>query len=153
MKSFDKVLFPVDLSEVSPRLAPWVRDLATTLDAEVHLLFVARRLEHFAVVYVAHDSIESFEQEVIKGAEQALEEFARDHFESRGFTRLTAKVVQGDAAEEILEYARSEGVDMIVMGTHGRKGLEKVVFGSVADRVVKTATAPVLTINPYRTVY
>jgi nucleotide-binding universal stress UspA family protein len=55
----------------------------------------------------------------------------------------------GDAAEEILKYVRSEGIDLIIMGTHGRKGLEKIVFGSVAERVVQKSPVPVLTINPY----
>ncbi len=153
MKSFKKVLFPVDLSEVSPRLAPWVRELADILDAEVHLLFVARRLEHFAAVYVANQSIESFEQQIVQGAEQGLEEFVKNHFEARGFDRCVTRVILGDAAEEILEYARSQGIDMIIMGTHGRKGLERVLFGSVADRVVKMATVPVLTVNPYRVTF
>jgi nucleotide-binding universal stress UspA family protein len=55
----------------------------------------------------------------------------------------------GDAAEEVLNYVRSEGIDLVIMGTHGRKGLEKVVFGSVAERVVQKSPVPVLTINPH----
>lgn len=150
MKSFKKVLFPVDLSGVSPRIAPWVRDLATIFDAEVHLLFVARRLEHFAVVHVAEQSIESFERQIVHGGEQRLEEFIKKHFKAMGFDGCMSRVVQGDAAEEILEYVRTKDMDMVIMGTHGRKGLERALFGSVADRVVKMCTVPVLTVNPYR---
>ena len=153
MKSFKKILFPVDLSEVSPMLAPWVRDLAVIFAAEVHLLFVARRLEHFTVVYVADQSIQSFEQQIVQGAEQSLDEFVKIHFESKGLDRCVTRVVQGDAAEEILEYVRSEDIDMIIIGTHGRKGLERILFGSVADYVVKMSTVPVLTVNPYRVSY
>ena len=61
-----------------------------------------------------------------------------------------AKVLSGDVAEEIINYTESQGIDMIIMGTHGYKGLEKVLFGSVAEKVVKTAPCPVLTINPYK---
>lgn len=153
MKFFKKILFPVDLSEVSPMLAPWVRDLAIIFDAEVHLLFVARRLEHFTVVYVADQSIESFERQIVQGAEQSLDEFVKSHFESKGLDRCVTRVVQGDAAEEILEYVRSEDIDMIIIGTHGRKGLERILFGSVADYVVKMSTVPVLTVHPYRVSY
>ena len=150
MKEIKKVLFPVDLSDVSPKIAPWVLSLAKTFDAEVHLIFVARQFEHFAKVHVAPESIESFEQEIVRGAERSLEEFVKRQFESKGFDRCVPRVVLGDAAEEILDYTRSAHIDMVIMGTHGRKGLERVLFGSVADRVVKMCTAPVLTVNPYR---
>jgi len=59
-------------------------------------------------------------------------------------------VLSGDIAEEILNYIESEGVDLVIMGTHGRKGLEKIVFGSVAERVAKGSTAPVLLLNPHK---
>ena len=52
-------------------------------------------------------------------------------------------------AEKIVEYAGDSECDLIVMGTHGYKGLERIMFGSVADKVVKSAACPVMTINPY----
>jgi nucleotide-binding universal stress UspA family protein len=52
--------------------------------------------------------------------------------------------------EEINRFAAEQKADMIVMGTHGYKGLDKILFGSVAEKIVKTAPCPVLTINPYR---
>ena len=67
-----------------------------------------------------------------------------------GVSNLTGKVLSGDVAEEILKYAAKKKVQLIVMGTHGYKGLERIMFGSVADKVVKTACCPVMTINPYR---
>jgi nucleotide-binding universal stress UspA family protein len=150
MKEFKKILFPVDLSEVSPKIAPWVLSMAQTYLADIYLIFVARRFEHFTSVYVTAESIEKFEKEVIDGAERSLDEFVKRHFENKGFDRCHPKVVLGDAAEEILEFVKSGGMDLVIMGTHGRKGLERVVFGSVADRVVKMCTVPVLTVNPYR---
>jgi len=61
------------------------------------------------------------------------------------------KVVHcGDPAEKILEYVTAEGIDLVILGTHGRKGLDKVIFGSVADRVVKNSPVPVMSVNPYR---
>ena len=88
----------------------------------------------------------NFESEIIKGAEKKVEEFVREHFQ--GFSPKV-KIILGDAAEEILNYVRSEGIDLVIMGTHGRKGLEKIVFGSVAERVVQKSPVPVLTVNPY----
>ncbi|MGD8370191.1 MAG: universal stress protein [Syntrophobacterales bacterium] len=146
MEFAKKILFPVDLSEVSPKIAPYVKEVASKFGAEVHLLFVARILQHFTSIYVPHPSVGNFEAEIVKGAEKKLQEFVEDHF--RGFSPK-AQVVLGDAAEEILNYAQSEGIDLVIMGTHGRKGLEKIVFGSVAERVVQKSPVPVLTVNPY----
>ena len=53
-------------------------------------------------------------------------------------------------AKEILKVVESEDIDLLIMGTHGRKGLEHVFFGSVAENVVKKSPVPVLTINPYK---
>jgi nucleotide-binding universal stress UspA family protein len=146
MEFAKKILFPVDLSEVSPKIAPYVKEVASKFGAEVHLVFVARILEHFTSIYVPHPSVRNFEAEIKKGAERKLDEFVQEHF--RGVSPQ-AQVVLGDAAEEILNYVRSQGIGLVIMGTHGRKGLEKIVFGSVAERVVQKCPVPVLTINPY----
>ncbi len=147
MQYFKKILFPVDLSEVTPKLVPYVKEMAATFDAEVHLLFVARILQHFTSIYVPHPSISKFEAEIVEGAEKKLQEFVEEQFETDS---CTARVVLGDPAEEILNYAQAEGIDLIIIGTHGRKGLERIIFGSVAERVVKKSLVPVLTVNPYR---
>ncbi|NIR13887.1 MAG: universal stress protein [Desulfobacterales bacterium] len=146
MKFVKKILFPVDLSEVSPKIAPYVKEVASKFGAEVHLVFVARILQHFTSIYVPHPSVGKFEAEIVEGAEKKLQEFVQEIF-PEGSCR--AQVVLGDAAEEILNYAESEGIDLIIMGTHGRKGIERIIFGSVAERVVKKSPIPVLTVNPY----
>ena len=148
MKGFKKILFPVDFSEVSPKMVPWVLGIAEKNDAEIHFLFVARKLEYFSAIYVAHVSIENLEDELIRGGKTKMDEFVNTHF--RGYPACRTKVVLGDAAEEIIEYGKSEGIDLIIIGTHGRKGLERILFGSVAERVIKTSSIPVLSINPYR---
>jgi nucleotide-binding universal stress UspA family protein len=147
MLHFKKILFPVDLSEVSPKIVPYVKDMAEWFDAEIHLLFVVRILQHFTSIYVPHPSVNKFEAEMVKGAEKKLLEFMDEHFRADS---PKAQVLLGDPAEEILEYAQAEGIDLIIIGTHGRKGLEHIIFGSVAERVVKKSPVPVLTVNPYR---
>jgi nucleotide-binding universal stress UspA family protein len=147
MQHFKKILFAVDLSEVSPKLVPYVKEMAVTFGAEVHLLFVARILQHFTSIYVPHPSVNKFEAEVVKGAEKRLQEFVDEHFRDDS---PKAQVVLGDPAAEILNYAQTEGIDLIIIGTHGRKGLEHIIFGSVAERVVKKSPVPVLTVNPYK---
>ncbi len=76
-----------------------------------------------------------------------MNDFVDEYFEDYP---VKTHILTGDAAEEIINFAQKEGFDLILMGTHGRKGLDKVIFGSVAERVVKGAPCPVLTINPYR---
>ena len=149
MTEFKKLLFPIDFSEVSPKMAPWALTVAKKFSAEIHLLFVARRLEHLSSLNVAQVSIEDFENEVIRGAETKMDEFATRHFQA--YSACKTSVVLGDAAEEILNYVKSEKIDIIIIGTHGRKGIEKILFGSVAERVIKMSSVPVMSINPYRT--
>lgn len=148
MKAFKKMLFPVDFSDVSPKIAPWVRMVAERFEAEIHLLFVARGLSYFSDVYVTPVSIERFEGEILKGGETKMEEFITAHFDK--YPAIKAKVLLGDAADKILNYILSEGIDLVIMGTHGRKGLERILFGSVADRVIKMSQVPVLSINPHQ---
>ncbi|MFH1350954.1 MAG: universal stress protein [Pseudomonadota bacterium] len=148
MKGFERILFPVDFSDVSPKIAPWVLMVAKRFNAEIHLLFIARTLEHFVGVYVTPVYIQNFENEIIKGAEKKMELFAEDNFKDHPVFKT--KVILGDPAEEILNYVNSEKIDMIIIGTHGRKGIERILFGSVAERVIKMSPVPVLSINPYR---
>ena len=67
---------------------------------------------------------------------------------SKKFPKLETRVELGAPAEKILALVQKENIDLIVMGAHGRTGLERVIFGSVANKVVKSATCPVLTVHP-----
>jgi nucleotide-binding universal stress UspA family protein len=82
-----------------------------------------------------------------------MEEFVKDNHDAvtaAGVSDVRSRVLTGDVTDEILQYVKDNNANLIVMGTHGYKGLERVMFGSVADKVVKTACCPVMTINPYR---
>ena len=148
MKEFKKILFPVDLSESSPKIVPFVTTMAQKFDSEIHLLFVARVFEYFSGIYVPNPSINRFESEIVEGAEKRLDEFTEENFKNLPGTKAT--VASGDISEEILKYIQSKEIDLLIMGTHGRKGLEKIVFGSIAERVAKTSPVPVLLVNPYK---
>jgi len=147
VKEFKKMLVPIDFSEVSVVLVPYAKYLAGKLHLEIHLLYVVRNLDYFGGFYVPHTSIKKFEDEILKGAERRMKDFIEEHFEA---FKVIPHVVIGDAATEILNFAEKENIDLILMGTHGRKGIDKIIFGSVAERVVKGAFCPVLTINPYK---
>jgi nucleotide-binding universal stress UspA family protein len=148
MKDFKKILFPVDLSESSTNIVPYVQSIAAKYDARLHLLFVARVFDYFTSMYVPHPSVSQFEKEVLEGAEKRLYEFADEFFKDVAGTKT--KVLAGDPSEEILKYISENAIDLVVMGTHGRKGLDRVIFGSVAERVVKTSPVPVMVVNPFK---
>ena len=93
-------------------------------------------------------SLAEVEKELVQSAETKMEFFLEENLEPS--VPHEGIVLNGDIVDEINNYATNQGVDMIVMGTHGYKGLEKVLFGSVAEKVVKTAPCPVLTFNPYK---
>jgi len=149
MKEFKRILFPVDLSESSAKIVPYVQTVAKKFDSEIHILFVARILDYFTGIYVPAPSITTMEKDIIDGAEKRLYEFMDEHF--RAFANAKTAVVAGDASEEIIKYIEDRHIDLVIMGTHGRKGLDKVIFGSVAERVVKTAPVPVMVVNPHKT--
>jgi len=67
------------------------------------------------------------------------------------FTSTKTDVVAGDASTEIINYIQNHRIDLGIMGTHGRKGMDKIIFGSVAERVLKASPVPVMVVNPYKT--
>ena len=148
MKTFKNVLFPVDLSESSEKIVPFVQAVAQKFESKIHLLFVARVFDYFASIYVPVPSINVLEKDIIEGAEKRLDEFVDQHFAD--YPGTASSVVAGDAAEQILDYIPVHGIDLVIMGTHGRKGLDKIVFGSVAEQIVKTAPGPVMVVNPHK---
>lgn len=95
-----------------------------------------------------HPDLGRWEDEALRQARQRLEEYLRAHFGD--WPQATVQVPVGDPAAAIVVQAQRAGVDLIIMGTHGRCGLDRALFGSVAERVLKHSPVPVLTVNPLR---
>jgi nucleotide-binding universal stress UspA family protein len=146
MKQIKKILFPIDFTSHFESLIPWVSTLAGKFDATVYVLFVAQDLSNYSTFYVPHGNIQSFQQEAVESAQKRMAAAAQEFF--KDFPKLETKVESGAAAAKIVELAKKEQIDMIIMGAHGRKGLDRAIFGSVADKVVQSAPCPVLTIRP-----
>jgi nucleotide-binding universal stress UspA family protein len=146
MKKIEKILFPIDFSEEFETLLPWVSTFVTSFEATLYVLFVAQDLRDFSSFYVPHGNLNQFQEEALKAAQKKMSQTAKETF--KAFKKVESRVVQGSPADQIIETAKKENVDLIIMGTHGRKGLERAIFGSVCDKVVRTAPCPVLTINP-----
>jgi len=144
MEEIKKILIPVDFSDNSKKILESAVYIADKFEATLCVVFVVQTLDDYSGFFVPHMPVAKFEEEMARAAEQKMESFLDDH------QALAAKVLVGDVAEQIIQYAEQEKVDLIVMGTHGYKGLERVLFGSVAGKVVRAAPCPVMTINPYR---
>ena len=148
MKEIKKILVPVDFSENSKKIIQSALYVAGKCQAGLDIVFVVQSFEDYSGFFVPHMPIAQFEEEMVQSAERKMENFIEDNVSESAVN--TAKVLSGDVAEEIIKYAEDQNIDMIVMGTHGYKGFEKVLFGSVAEKIVKTSPCPVLTINPYK---
>ncbi|MEN8190696.1 MAG: universal stress protein [Thermodesulfobacteriota bacterium] len=147
-----KVLTPIDFSENSEVIARSAAYMAGAFEAELVLVYVVQDFEDYSGFFVPQMNIPDFKQELLAGAEERMERFCKEsdaEFKSLGISSLGSTVLVGDTAERITVYADDNEVDLIIMGTHGYKGLEKIMFGSIADKVVKTAPCPTMTVNPY----
>lgn len=147
MLEIKKILCAVDLSEHSSTVAAYAATLAQATGASVHVVYTAPSLSQYVGFHVPPNTIENFVGEIVAGAEKSMEAFVEENFSG---ISVTSQVLIGYAAEEILNRAEDEDVDMIVMGTHGRKGIDRILFGSVAEKVVKNSRKPVLTIRPVK---
>ncbi len=145
MPKLQKIICALDLSEHSKTVAEYACMLAKAMNATIVAVYAAPTLTQYTGFHVPPNTIDSFVGEIVSGAEKAMAQFVSENFEG---VETKAEVVVGYAAEEILEIAAKEEADLIVMGTHGRKGIDRILFGSVAERVVKNSHLPVLTIRP-----
>jgi len=146
MKQVQKILFPIDFTSHFESLLPWVSTFAEKFDATVYVLFVAQDLANYTTFYVPHGNIQTFQQEAVESAKKRMAAAVQEFF--KDFAKLETRVESGAAAAKILELAKKEQIDLIIMGAHGRKGLDRAIFGSVADKVVQGASCPVMTIHP-----
>lgn len=143
---FEKILFPCDLTENAGKIVPFVLSLSQTYNGRVYLLFVVEDLPLFhPIPYV---SMGWNQEKILKDAEDAVELFCQENLQNcPNFDKL---IISGDPAPAILKAIESKDIDLVVMGSHGRKGLTETIFGSVAENVLKKSPVPVLIVNPYR---
>jgi len=146
MKQIKKILFPIDFTSQFETLLPWVETFAKKFDAAVCVMFVAQDLTNFTTFYVPHGNIQEFQQQAIDSANKRMAAAVQEFF--KDLPKLETRVMSGAAAAKIVEVAKTEQIDLIIMGAHGRKGLDRAIFGSVADKVVQNAPCPVMTIHP-----
>lgn len=137
---YDHILFPTDGSDGAEVALDHAADLAATYDATLHVLYVVDT-DTQGMATIGNEVVEELETEG-----QSVVEATTDRVDDRGIA-VVDQVLRGDPHETILEYAAVNGIDLVVMATHGRRGLERYLLGSVTEKVVRSADVPVLTVR------
>jgi nucleotide-binding universal stress UspA family protein len=149
MVTFKCILYPTDFSQASAKALSYACDLARTFGAELHVLHVVQ--DSFPPSWTADAygcDLTGLRTALVRNATSELARIAA----GTGLRPLTACRV-GRPCDEIVAYAREIGADLIVMGSHGHGPVAQFILGSVAERTVRHASCPVLTIKePRKTV-
>jgi len=136
---FKKILVPLDGSALAEAILPQVTELARVPDAELVILRVA-----LAHAFPGADPTEA-QLQAVRESEKYLEEVGKG-LKGAGL-RVSSVVRYGHAAEEILDHAAFAGIDLIAMSTHGRTGVSRWVLGSVAEKVLRASSMPLLLVR------
>ena len=145
MKQFSTILFANDFSEGSDHAFDYALSLAKQFSSKLLIVHVINEPVDLRGFYVPHISFDNLEKEIAEGAEKMMTRFCNENLS--GFDRFERYVISGVPYEEIVKKADESGADLIVMGTHGRKGVDHLLFGSTAERVVRNALCPVMTVR------
>ncbi len=144
-ESMRKILVPVDFSSSSNKAFLFARDMVKCWDGELHLAHI---LDTDFLSGAVHITIEPLDESVAKWKNRAEQKLKAIYHDEEG-PELTGEIHirEGKPDEEILKLADALEVGMIVIGSHGRKGLERTIFGSVAEKVTRMTKTPILIIK------
>lgn len=146
MKHFKHVLATTDLSPESFSAVQYASHLAEGQGAKLSIIHVVHSISLAYTDFVPPVDMTNIEQAIEEAARAKLEQWVKRHLKRHG--RVTIELRSGVIDEAICAYAEECGASVIVIATHGRRGLTHVVLGSVAERVVRSAPCPVLVIKP-----
>jgi len=148
MVEIKNILFPCDLRESASRLLPYVQSTSEKYHSAIHIFHVIEDISKWGGFYIPHIPLELYQKEAEQAAENFMEKICTNQLEK--CPNIYKKIISGKPATEILKEIEASSIDLVIMGTHGYKGLERTIFGSVAEKVLKESAVPVLVINPYK---
>jgi len=146
MHAFQQIIVPIDFSSHSDTLADLALNLAKKLDAKLTFIHVVKHLPDESDYGEA--SLKQLEEHLFAHAQKKMTALL-DPIKASG-QDCGGEILGGNIADSIIAYARDKAADLIVISTHGAQGIEKVLLGSVADRVIKGAHCPTLVFNPFK---
>jgi nucleotide-binding universal stress UspA family protein len=150
MLNFNVIVVTTDLSDYSLRALPYAIGLAERFDAHLKILCINEPAIPISDVTWAGVDVHATDDSLLAEARRTLERIVREQV-PKGVD-VEATVMTGNAVEGIIEFAREQNADLLVMCTHGRTGLSHVLMGSTAEAVVRRAPCPVLTLRQPMTV-
>lgn len=143
MGMYNRILVPTDGSAETERAVEHAVELAATHEATLHAVYVVNTASFASLpMETSWEGIGDLLREEGDNAVKRVYELA----EERDVT-VEAELIEGSPSREIVRYAKEKECDLIVMGTHGRGGIDRLLLGSVAERVVRSSPVPVLTIR------
>lgn len=145
-RSFDRILFPTDFTDASRDAAAYALMLAKQNKSRLYILHVVDTSREAAGFYLPHLSFEKLDKEMRAGAAELLKKFCTTYF--RGYRNIEQHVLAGEPYKEILKVVKGTKINVIVMGTFGKARIDRFLFGSTTERVMRRATCPVLVIPP-----
>lgn len=143
MGLYKRILVPTDGSDGMERVVAHAAEIAAVHGATIHVVYVVNTASYAGLPM--ETSWEGIDEMLRRDAEASVEA-ARRIAEARGVP-VETRVVKGSPSREIVEYTEREGCDLVVMGTHGRGGIDRLLLGSVAETVVRGSSVPVLTVR------
>ncbi len=147
MISIKKILVPTDFSETSRYAMQYAIEFAKSFNAELEIVHVIFDESQIVAFYLPQVTFQNLDQELEESAKKQMEQFLASFPELKDIS-YSVKMLKGTAFLEIINEAKESNVDLIIIGTHGRSGLEHVLFGSTAEKVVRKAPCPVFTVKP-----
>lgn len=146
MVKIKRILFCHDFSETADFAFPYAVSMAEKFSAQLYIIHVVEEVfQHWMEPFLAGDSMVKIFEEIDKKAKEQLEDICKSM--AAKLKEYYPIIAKGIPFWEILHTADEKEIDLIIMGTHGRTGLGRVLFGSVAQRVVRKAKCSVLTMR------
>jgi nucleotide-binding universal stress UspA family protein len=140
------ILCPIDFSDFSAAAFQHALSLAEYYKARIVALHIVELWRYPFADYAAHEAdYAKFSRALSEGGEVQLQQFVKEH--AAGGLQPELVVHQGNAANDILSFVQEQNMEAIVMGTHGRRGFDRLVLGSTTDRVIRKAACPVLVVS------
>jgi nucleotide-binding universal stress UspA family protein len=145
MHKIERILCPIDFSEFSLNAYDYAQSLARHYKATLFVQHVIDLPTPFYPYYAFPNAYNEICQKVRADAEQQLQEFVKTH--AHGGIQIQCDVQDGSATDRILDLAEAKAVNLIVMGTHGSRGADRLTLGSLTDKVLRKAKCPVLPVR------
>lgn len=146
MKESFKIIVPIDFLQYTDQIVDYTLYIGEKLNGSLKFVHIVEPPQIYGDF--EHPSLGTFTEEKIIHAEKKMKQFIEKHQDK--YSECEGKIMRGNIVDTIIKYAKDEKADLIIIGTHGRKGLIKMWLGSAAERVIKASPCPTLLFNPHK---